>query len=138
MQISLILDTLDGDDDYNVAKEDSNDGLTLIASGGEDLDVMTLLDVYDKLKSAHVRLTGLDEEGFGLQNPCSITVDASLPDILRNLFDPVSTSEDTSATTFETCPSATEQFLEYQLAVVDVIDLNGNSVANPNDYIEVT
>ena len=121
--MSLTLDTLDGDDDYNVEKGDSNDGLILIvASDGEDLDVITFLDVYDKLRSASVRLIGLDEEGFGLQNPCGITVDASLPDILRNLYDPLSTSEDTSATTFETCPSATEQFLEYQLAVVDVID----------------
>ena len=82
-------------------------------------------------------LDGLDANDFGLQNPCEITIDASFPDISRIVGDPESTSEDITATTFQTCPSATVQFEGYQVVVVDVLDSSGNSVVNLGDYITV-
>ena len=109
----------------------------LASGGGYDLSVYTLLNVYTESGHAPIMLDGLDVNGFGLQNPCGITIDASFPDISRMVGDPESTSEDIAATTFQTCPSATVQFEGYQVVVVDVIDSSGNSVAYPGDYITV-
>lgn len=55
--------------------------MTVLTSVGYDLTVYTFLDVYTGDGTGPIRLEELDGEDFGLQNPCGITVDATLPDI---------------------------------------------------------
>ena len=83
MQMSLVLNTADGDTAYNSATVVSSDGVTLLlTSGGQEIfPVYTFQDVYTGSDAGYVQLRDLDEMGFGLQNPCGITISATLPDI---------------------------------------------------------